>query len=244
MNNEHIDKLYSKDIKIIQNSNLFSFSIDSILLSDFAKVTKKKNGKIVDLCSGNGAVGLFISEKTKAHIYMIEIQKKLAEMSKRSVVLNHLEDQIDVYRMDINDVFSILSKDSIDSITCNPPYFVNIENSKKNPKTCLAIARHEILIKFDDVARIASGLLKFNGKFFCVHRSERLSELLFTLSKYNLIPKVLRFVFPKKNKSSNIVLIEAIKAGKPGGLIVKPDLIIYDEDNMYTKEIHNLLYKK
>lgn len=243
MQNERIDQLYSQNVKIIQSPDVFSFSLDAVLLADFAKVVTSPKGKIVDLCAGNGAVGLFISRKTKAHIDMIEIQPRLADMAQRSVALNHLENQITVHTMDIADAFKVIAKDSIDSITCNPPYFANLDTSKKNPNPYLAIARHEIKTNFDTVARIASGLLKYNGKLFLVHRPDRLTELLMTLSKYQLTPKVLRFILPRQDKEANMVLIEAIKAGKLGGLRVLPELVVYNGKN-YTSEVQHLLGKQ
>lgn len=240
MQNERIDQLYSQNIKIIQSPDVFSFSLDAVLLADFANVVKSARGKIVDLCAGNGAVGLFISTKTQAHIDMIELQPRLADMARRSVALNHLTNQIAVHTLDLADTFNVIPKDSIDSITCNPPYFTDLDTSKKNPNPYLAIARHEIKTNFATVARIASGLLKYNGKLFLVHRPERLSELLATLTHYHLTPKVMRFIFPRVNKEANMVLIEAIKAGKPGGLRVLPDLVVY-EGNHYTKEVQALL---
>ncbi|MQM80065.1 methyltransferase, partial [Lactobacillus buchneri] len=141
---ERIDQLYSKGIQIIQSKDVFSFSLDAVLLADFVRTTQHRTKQIVDMCAGNGAVGLFLSEKTAAHITMIEIQTRLADMAHRSVELNDLGQQISVVNDDLKNADQYIPKDSVDVVACNPPYFVNYKTSEKNPNRYLAIARHEI----------------------------------------------------------------------------------------------------
>ena len=162
--NERIDQLYADDIKIIQSSEVFSFSLDAVLLANYARVPKR--GVIVDLCAGNGAVGLFISKKTTAHIYQVELQERLADMAQRSIELNDLQDQLTVYPMDLKNLFQKIKPDSVDLLVCNPPYFKNVPTAIKNPNPYLAIARHEITTTLDEVIQTASKALK-NERTVC-----------------------------------------------------------------------------
>lgn len=243
--NERIDQLYSNDIKVIQNPEVFSFSLDAVLLSDFAKLPKKDSSVTVDLCSGNGAVGLFMSHKTRGKIWEIELQPRLADMAKRSVELNNLENKIEVVNDDLDNATNYISKDSVDVITCNPPYFPNLDNSKKNPNKYLAIARHEITTNLDKINIVCSDLLKTNGKVFFVYRPDRLLELLDSMKSHDIMPKVIQFIHPRKQKDANMVLIEGIKSGKNGGTKVLPPITVYqDESNDYTDYVRNVLYGK
>lgn len=238
---ERIDRLYSKDISIIQSPEVFSFSLDAVLLADFAKVSGKRIKEVVDLCAGNGAVGLFLSEATTAHITMIEIQQRLADMAKRSVLLNDLEGKITVVNDDLRNATNYVKKDSVDVVVCNPPYFVNYDTSEKNPNKYLAIARHELTITLDQIVAVAAGLLKMNAKLFMVYRPDRLTDLFFSLRSNRLEPKVVQLVRPRNGSDANMVLVEAIKDGKPNGLKIKPDVITYDGD-AYTPQVKKMLY--
>ena len=120
--NERIDQLMQYNLEIIQSSDVFSYSLDAVLLGDFAKVRNRDDLKVVDLCSGNGAVALMLSQKTKSSIYGVEIQPELVDMAKRSVKLNHLEEQVTIVERDLNAI-STDHYDTVDVITCNPPYF-------------------------------------------------------------------------------------------------------------------------
>ncbi|MDN6641411.1 MAG: tRNA1(Val) (adenine(37)-N6)-methyltransferase [Tetragenococcus sp.] len=239
-NGERIDQLYAEDVKIIQSSKVFSFSLDAVLLANFPKVPKK--GIIVDLCAGNGAVGLFVAKKTRGKIYEIEIQERLADMAQRSVQLNHLENQIDVSPMDLKDSLSKLSSDSCDLVLCNPPYFKNLPTNHKNPNPYYAAARHEIHTDLDEVLFTSSKLLKMNGHFAMVHRPERFLEVIDLMQKNRLAPKRVQFVYPKAGKDANILLIEGIKDGKTDGFKVLPPMFTYDSSGNYSLETRRLLY--
>lgn len=126
---ERIDQLFSSDVQIIQNKEVFSYSIDSVLLSRFPNIPSR--GLIVDLCSGNGAVGLFASTKTKAKIIEIELQERLAEMAQRSIRLNQLDDQVSMICDDLKNLLDHVPRSGVDLILCNPPYFKATESSKK-----------------------------------------------------------------------------------------------------------------
>lgn len=237
---ERIDQLYANDIQIIQSPSVFSFSLDAVLLANFPKIPK--NGTIVDLCAGNGAVGLFVSRHTKAHIYQIELQAKLSDMGQRSIKLNHLEDQMTMYTLDLKDSCQKIPSDSVDLLLCNPPYFKDLPTTSKNPNPHLAIARHEINTHLEEVLMISSKLLKVNGRFAMVHRPDRFLEILDLMKKHRLAPKRVQFVYPKKGKDANILLIEGIKDGKIAGFKVAPPMFTYDETSNYSIETRRLLY--
>ncbi|MGX2945218.1 tRNA1(Val) (adenine(37)-N6)-methyltransferase [Enterococcus alishanensis] len=239
-NGERIDQLFAEGIQIIQSSEVFSFSIDAVLLANFARVPKK--GKIMDLCAGNGAVGLFISQKTAAEIEQIEIQPRLAEMAQRSILLNHLENQMTMHQLNLKDTLSIFRKDAFDLVVCNPPYFKELPLSQKNPNPYLAIARHEIETNLAEVIKMSADLLKTNGRFAMVHRPDRFLEILDCLRANRLAPKRIQFVYPKADKEANILLIEAIKDGKNDGLRFLPPLITYDDQGNYSPPLKDMLY--
>lgn len=239
---ERIDQLYSKNIQIIQSADVFAFSLDAVLLSAFAQVPQAAKSKIVDLCAGNGAVGLFVSEQTRGHITAVELQPRLAEMAKRSVALNRLEQRMTVLNQDLLTVYAQVPKDSIDVVLCNPPYFKNQPKSAKNPNQHLAIARHEITANLEQILAVTSGLLKMNGKAYFVHRPERLDDLFAAMRAHRLAPKRIRFVHPKADREANMVLIEMIKDGHANGVRILPPVVVYQADGSYGKEVHQLLY--
>lgn len=240
MTYERIDHLYSERLKIVQSPDVFSFSLDAVLLAHFTKI--RSGSKVVDLCAGNGAVGLFLNYQVpKAHITMMELQPRLADMAQRSIALNHVENDVEMICAPIAEYSKYLKKDSIDTVTCNPPYFINEPQSTKNPNHYLALARHEITTNLVEVLAVGSHLLKMGGHYFMVHRPERLPEILLTMQQHRLAPKRLQFVYPKANKEANIILIEAIKDGKKQGLKVLPPLIVYGENNTYTSQVQTIL---
>lgn len=239
---ERIDQLYSKNIQIIQSPDVFAFSLDAVLLGAFAQPVRAVSGQVVDLCAGNGAVGLFVSEATRAHITAVEIQPRLADMARRSVTLNDLDEQITVVNANLLTITERVPKDSVDTVLCNPPYFKNQPTSVKNPNHYLATARHELSADLDQIMAVTSDLLKMNGKAYFVHRPERLDDLFATMAAHRLAPKRLRFVHPKADREANMVLIEMIKDGKSNGVRILPPLTVYQTDGTYGKEVHDLLY--
>lgn len=241
---ERIDRLISYNLDIIQSPSVFSFSLDAVLLGDFAQVPKHEKAKVVDLCAGNGVIGLILSQKTKSPIIGVELQQRLASMAERSIQMNDLQDQVSIIHGAIGDIGKWIPKDSVDVVTCNPPYFVATEKSTRNPNQHLAIARHELHTSLDEVMAVTSGLLKMNGKAYFVHRPDRLLEILETMKAHRIAPKKLRFVYPKIGKEANTILIEGIKDGKNNGFRVLPPLIVYDEDNNYLPEVSAMLFGK
>lgn len=237
---ERIDQLFAEDIQIIQSKEVFSFSIDAVLLANFPALPK--NGRIVDLCAGNGAVGLFASRKTNAEIIQIELQDRLADMGNRSIQLNQLEDQMKMFQLDLKLATTVVKADSVDLVLCNPPYFKELPTSQKNPNPYLAIARHEIHTTLNEVVTVSAKLLKTNGRLAMVHRPDRFLDILQAMEAVNIAPKRVQFVYPKANKEANTILIEGIKQGKKDGFRVLSPLFTYDETNNYSPELQAMLY--
>lgn len=228
------DVISNSGIIINQDKELYSFNLDTILLYNFAKPSKK--GKVVDLCAGNGAIGLSLASKTNAQIYLIEIQKELAKLSQKSIDDNNLSDQVHSINDDLKNIQSHLAHDTIDTIVCNPPYF-KVSNQtiiKENP--VLAIARHELKANLVDIISTIKILLKENSHVFMVYRPERLSELLTVMTQQKIQPKRMRFVRSTSKKEANLVLIDAIKTVKEAALRIEPDLVIYNDQHQLSKE--------
>ena len=234
---ERIDDLQRNGLKIIQDPARFCFGMDAVLLTGF--VNAKKGDTLLDLGTGTGIIPLLLSAKTEcSHLTGLEIQPDSAQMASRSVLLNGLEDKISIVTGDIKQADTLFSKASMDIITCNPPYMIE-EHGIQNPDSPKAIARHEVLCNFEDVATAAEKLLKVGGHFFLVHRPFRLSEIMTTLSKHGLEPKRMRLVHPFVDREPNMVLLEAVRGGKPRMTVEKP-LILFDEPDKYTEEVATL----
>lgn len=196
----------------------------------------KNNMKIIDFCTGNAPIPIILSTLTDSNIIGVELQKEIYNLAVQSVKINNLEDRITLLNMNVLDIFNVYETDSFDLITCNPPYFRVNEFSNLNNNMIKSIARHEIEIKLEDICRISKKLLKNNGSLVLVHRTDRLSEIINMLLKYNLQPKRIRFLYPKELENSNLVLIDARKNGNIG-LKVLPPLICHNMDGSYTKEV-------
>lgn len=230
-----------EDIKIVQNSNWFSFSLDSVLLANFAHVNNKM--KIMDFCCGNAPIPLILSTKTKAQITGVELQKEVFLLANKSIKLNNKEKQIKIINEDVKELNNIYETDSFDLITCNPPYFKYKNKSNINLNNTKALARHELSLTLEDVFKAAKKLLKNNGKLVMVHRTERLIDIICLMRKYNLEPKRIKFIQSFSDSNSNLFLIEASKNGN-AGLKIESNLIVHDKNNDYTDEIKKMFNSK
>lgn len=237
---ERIDFLPNGKRKIIQSPEVFSFSMDAVLLAKFCYVPIQK-GKIVDLCTGNGVIPLLLSERSKAEIIGVEIQERLYQMAVRTAEINQLQDQIQFVHDDLNKAVEKLGKGQFDVVTCNPPYYKSVTEKDWNENKYFAIARHEIYCSLDDVIRVSSELVKQKGKLAIVHRPERLIDIIMIMKKYHIEPKRIQFIHPKKDKEANILLIEGIKKGNSGVKIHKP-LVVYNDDNTYSKQFTEIYF--
>lgn len=225
------------NLKIYQNTDWFSFSIDSVLLANFVRLNNKM--KILDMCTGNAPIPLFLSTKTKSKITGVEIQKEIYDLAVKSVKINNLDNQINILNKDIKKLNNNFETDTFDLITCNPPYFRLEEKSLTNENEIKRKARHEVELCLDDIFKCAKKLLKNNGKIAIVHRTNRLVEIISSMKQNNIEPKRLQFIFPFASSNSNLVLIEGSKNGNPG-VIVENDIIVHNDDGSYTENINKI----
>ena len=224
-----------KDLKIVQDNEMFNFSLDSVLLPNFVTINKKID-RILDIGCGNAPIPLILSTKTDAKITGVEIQKEVYDLALESISINNKDDQITIINKDINDYYKKVETDSFDVITCNPPFFKYIETSNINKNDYKTIARHEVKLNLKEIFTIAKKLLKNNGVIAIVHRPERFVEVVEEMKKNNIEPKRVQFVYPKKNMEANIMLIEGSKNGKPG-LKILPPIYSHQDNGEYTKDI-------
>jgi tRNA1Val (adenine37-N6)-methyltransferase len=234
---ETLDDLQLKGIKIIQKKNGFRFGVDAVLLANFSNV--KKNARVIDLCSGTGIIPFILAGKTEAkNIVGIEIQEEFVEMANRTSTINSLEDRVNFINEDLTNTKFLKTMEKAEVVTVNPPYklqntgIININD--KN-----AIARHEICCTLEDVIIAARILLKDNGRFFMVHRPERIVDILTIMRKHKIEPKRIRLVHPKPNKAPNIVLIEGQRDGGSFFKFEDP-LYVHLENGDYSEEIKRI----
>ncbi len=224
-----------ENLKICQNSKMFNFSLDSVLLPNFVTINLKVQN-ILDIGCGNAPIPLILTTKTKAHITGVEIQKDVFKLAEKSVKCNNLNDQITLINDDINNLSKKWESEMFDIIVCNPPFFKIKGNSHLNESEYKTIARHEITLNLENLMSICRKLLKNNGVVSIVHRPERLVEIIEIMRKNNIEPKKMQLVYPKQDASANILLIEGRKNGKEGLKILEP-LFTHDEKGEYTKTI-------
>ena len=239
---ERIDDLNLNGKKIIQDTDLFLFGMDSVLLANKVKGINK-NTVIVDLGTGSSVMPVIICEKNEVgKIVGVELQDKMYNLAKKNVEYNNLEDKICLLKENLKNVDSIrkyiveiTGKDKVDIVISNPPY-KKIGTGSKNELDEKYIARHEVMCELEDIFKTASKLLKFRGKLHIVHKPERMADLITLARKYNLEPKEIQFLQPTEDKKPSIVLIEYVLGGG-NECIVLPNLIEYDKEGKYTEEI-------
>ena len=233
------DLLDYNDLKIVQDNDYFNFSLDSVLLPNFANI-KKDCKKILDLGTGNAPIPMIFSCLYKdVKIYGVEIQKNIFELAKESIELNHLEDRIELINDDMKNLDKYFEINSFDVVVSNPPYFKVNEESNLNECIEKTIARHELKITLDEVIEVANKYLKNGGTFAMVHRTDRLIEIIDIMKKHNIEPKRIQLIYPKENEESNMVLIEGRKNGNIG-LKILPPLIVHEPNGEYKEVIKNL----
>ena len=236
---ERLDDLQRDGLRIIQNPEWFSFGMDAVLLSAFARAGE--GDRCMDLCTGNGVIPLLMSARTDAKQFDgLEIQEDIADMAIRSVRFNQLEDRIHIRSGDVRDATTLYGASVFQVVTVNPPYLTE-NGGLINPGDHKAIARHEICCSLQDVLRAATGLLVSGGHFFMVHRPFRLAEILHEMVTAGLEPKRLRMVYPYVDRDPNMVLIEGVRGGNSGMVVDRP-LIIYKDKGVYSEEVSKLYY--
>ena len=224
---ERLDDLQIGGLELIQDPKKFCFGVDAVFLSDFVRIRPGEN--VLDLGTGNGIIPVLLSAKTEArHITGLEIQADTAEMARRSVAHNHLEDRIDIVTVDIKEAAELFKPAFFDVITTNPPYML-ADHGMRNPDDAKAIARHEVLCSLGDILRESMRLMQDKSRFYMIHRPFRLTEIMIKMHQYKIEPKRIRFVHPYIDKEPAMVLIEGVRGAKPR-VTVEPPLIIYDRN--------------
>ncbi|MBO5523415.1 MAG: tRNA1(Val) (adenine(37)-N6)-methyltransferase [Roseburia sp.] len=234
---ERLDELHRNGYFIIQDPKRFCFGMDAVLLSGFAKA--KKGERALDLGTGTGIIPILMEAKTEGEDFTaLEIQPESADMARRSVLYNHLEEKIKIVTGDIKDASSLFGASSFDIITTNPPYMIG-EHGLSSASEAKAIARHEVLCTLEDILRESAKLLRPGGRFYMVHRPFRLAEIMSRMVEYKIEPKRMQLVYPYVDKEPNMVLIEGLRGGKSRLTVEKP-LIVYKEPGVYNDEIYDI----
>lgn len=231
---ERLDDLQINGYEIIQHPGKFCFGMDAVLLANFVRV--KKNENVLDLGTGTGIIPILLTAKSEGERFVgLEIQKESADMARRSVLHNHLEEKIEIVTGDIKEAAGIFGPVSFDVITTNPPYMIG-QHGIANPSDTKAIARHEVLCTLDDILRESAKMLKFHGRFYMVHRPFRLAEIMTKMVQVGIEPKRMRMVHPYIDKEPNMVLIEGSRGGN-SRMTVEPPLVVYRAPGVYTDEL-------
>lgn len=231
---ERLDDLQVNGYEIIQHPGKFCFGMDAVLLSNFARV--KKSERALDLGTGTGIIPILLTAKTEGQSFVgLEIQEESADMARRSVLHNHLEQKVEIVTGDIKEAANIFGPVSFDVITTNPPYMIG-NHGIANLSDTKAIARHEVLCTLDDILRESAKLLKPKGRFYMVHRPFRLAEILSKMVQVGIEPKRMRLVHPYIDKEPNMVLIEGSRGGN-SRMTIEPPLIVYKEVGVYNDEL-------
>lgn len=235
--NERLDDLQFKGLKIFQNKDLYSFTSDSVVLANFLKI--KKGEKAVEIGSGSGVISILASRKTNADfIFGFEIQKKLFDLSIKSLALNDISN-VKFINDDIRNFKKYFKEETFDVVFSNPPYkkqgssIVNSNDSK-------AIARHETFLPLKDFVMVANKLLKFGGRAYFIYDADRSAEMIYELKNMKLEPKRM---FYTTNGKGQVVLfvVEAVKGGKCG-VKVYENLQTNDLNGNYISDIKNRYY--
>ena len=236
MNKERIDDLMKSGRKIIQREDEFCFSMDSVLLAHFPKLKNKY--RVLDLGTGTGVMPLLIVDEVN-HVEAIELNSTMAQIAKRNVELNNLEDKISVVEGDYRNIREYFKSESFDLVLANPPYRA-IGSGATNDVEGVATARHEFTATLEDVVTAARFVLKYHGIFCMIHITERLCEIVDVLHRHQFEMKRLRLIQPKFKRPPNLMLIEAMVGGAAGFLKIEPPLIVHNDDNTYSDEINSI----
>lgn len=216
---KEINDLYDYGYKIVQKSDYFKFSLDSMLLANFVNINMA-DSKLLDFCTGNCPIPIILSNSIK-NIVAFEVQKEIYELGEESLTLNNINN-VKLINDDIKNIGNYYEEGYFDIITCNPPYFKVIDSSRINDNSVKAIARHEILIKLEDIVSLAYKFLRDKGKLYIVYRPDRLMELLKLFDKYKFGVKKLQCCYNNSDSLSSMILIEAMKNGHDDLKILAP----------------------
>jgi len=239
---ERVDDLQFANLRIIQDPSAFCFGMDAVLLSDFAQI--RPHDRVADLGTGTGILPLLLAgrEMRGTTFDAFEIQPAMADMARRSVALNGLEERIHIHCADVAEAVQILGHAARSLVVANPPY--GSEGSTLlNPDESKRLARHEQGETLQIFCRAAALLLKNGGRFCVVFPAARMLELMDAMRSVKIEPKRLRLVYPKASKAPNLVLLEGMKDARPT-LHMLPPLIVYDQEGRPTAELDRIYHRK
>lgn len=236
--NERLDDLQYKGLKLIQRTDLYCFTSDAVILANIVKASKKET--VVDFGCGNGAITVLVQAKTNCkQVIGIELQETSADLARRNVALNEIGN-ITIINDDINNSAKYLTNESIDCVVCNPPYFRHGQGETRLKKE-IALSRHESTCTLEEIIIQSSKCLRFDGRLYMVHKCERLAEVLTHLSNNKLEPKELLLIYPKANKRPDAFVVTAKKGGNSGMII--NSLVVYDDNGEMTEQAKELYNK-
>lgn len=234
---ERLDDLEYKGLEIIQRSDGYCFTSDSVLVANLVNV--KHTDKVVDIGTGSGIIAILIAAKfLPKKVIGVEIQERLAEMATRSVIHNNLSDVIEIVNAPAQGVEKIIG-DGYDVVVTNPPYD---ENCKKENATEKEICKSEVKLTVAECIKTAARLLKFGGLFYMVNKARRLTDVIYSMRSCGIEPKKIYFIQPKKDKDADTFIVEGKKGGKPSVIIPKP-IVVYEDDGEFT-EFARRIYNK
>ncbi len=234
---ESRDTLFGGRLKILQKKQGYRFSIDALLLANFAN--PGPDDRIIDLGTGCGIVPLILifRKKTK-RITGVEVQPSLADLARRNAALNRFSSRFQVWEEDLRYLDPRIKRESFDLVLTNPPYR-KIGSGRVNPQAERAVARHEIRATQEEVLRSAHYLLKDKGRLVLVYPASRTIDLMRGLSKFHLEPKSLQFVHSHEKDEARLVLVEALKEGHAQVKILPP-FFLYDSSGNYSAAARKL----
>lgn len=228
-------------LKIIQDTDYGSYTLDSLLLADFVKMTRRTE-YAVDLCAGNGPIGMLLADKKRnLKVEVVEIQEQLSKITNESIKLNNMQERVTAHNQNLIGISEKLGKNKYHVITVNPPYFKVTEDANINPNQAIAMARHELTVTLEDIIKESASLLDNIGTLNFVFRPQRLDELIILLNKYGFTLKRIKFVYPKLSKDCNTILVEAKRGKTDNQMIIEPPFIVYEDNDQYTAATQQIL---
>jgi len=229
---ETLDSFYHGRIRIIQKKTGYRFSVDAPLLADF--IRPRPFDTLLELGAGSGIISLLLSLKPFRRIVCLEIQPGLAELARRNVRLNGLEEKITVREQDLR---TFAAEDRFDIVFSNPPYI-----KKRGGQLCQSeeksIAKHEIRCSISDIMHLVAALLKEDGRACFIYPARRKADFDAAAERNGLKVKVLRYVHPGGGRPARWFLAEC--DFRSPGTEVRPPLFIYDEQGEYTGEMKRI----
>ncbi len=237
MNVYTTDTFFNGKIRVTQSRTGYRFSIDAVLLANFAD--PRSGDKVLDLGTGCGIIPLILAYRQPcSSIYGVEVQTELAELAKSNVRENKLEGRITVYCTDMNLLRPEMTAGPVDLVVCNPP-FRKEGSGRINPDTQRAVARHEIKTNLSDIIQTSHRMLRTAGRMILIYTAGRLTGILSRMRNEGIEPKFIRMIHSRRDARATLILIEGVKGGRPD-LRIAPPMIIYDNGNEYTEEVASM----